>query len=520
VHRAAIGLVLAASAFAAERWTEYRSGPFHVFSDGGDKAARERLAEMEQIRFVLGGMLKGVSGRDANQLDSVWPIDLVLFANAREYGPNALSAPFVDGGSAILSAGNAENPQPLDWRRELVRRLIEDNAGRMPQSVETALCDLFSTAQVSATRITLGTPPPAGVLAGDRLRAWAKIQYLATNSDYAGRLRVFLNNLQQGGDEGVASRNAFDISIDDLEKRVDAYARAGKFETASLSGLAINPNRDFVERPVADMAPLLAELKAAGKSFSPDSPRGQVAKNNKPALELAAAANPKWAEPHFRLAALETNPIARIKELKTAATLEPRNASYWQTLAEAQAGAEQYNDAAKSWASAERAAPNDGERLRIHQTRMAVEERRAEFDIEERKRLALEREQDLQRLKDAAAAEVHAAEDAANRQLGGLKPGTALVPWWNEEQGEPVSGTLTKIDCLTGPLRLTIQKAAGGNIVLLIRDPQKISVHGGGEATFACGVQKPTRKIQLVHDAKPDAKLGTAGDVRVVEFPR
>jgi len=249
VHRFVLMAALAASTLHAAGWTEYRSGPFHVFSNASDRVARERLTEMEQIRYVLGGMLKGASGRDTsiNQLDSVWPIDLVLFANAREYGPNALPSPFVEGGSAILSAGSAEMPQPLDWRRDLVRRLIEDNAGRMPQAIETALCDLFSTVQVNATRITLGTPPPAGVLTGDRLRAWAKIQYLATNPDYAGRLRIFLNNLQQGGEESVASRNAFDISIDDLEKRVDAYTRAGKFETASLSGFAINPNRDFVE---------------------------------------------------------------------------------------------------------------------------------------------------------------------------------------------------------------------------------------------------------------------------------
>src|SRR5437016_8451542 len=136
---------------------------------------------MEQIRFVLGGMLKS----STTQLDSVWHIDLVLFNNAREYGPNALPTPFVEGGSAILSAGSADNPQPQDWRRELVRRLIEDNAGRMPQAIETALCELFSTVQVNATRIILGAPP------ADRSRAWAKIQYLATNADYAGRLRIF-----------------------------------------------------------------------------------------------------------------------------------------------------------------------------------------------------------------------------------------------------------------------------------------------------------------------------------------
>ena len=49
----------------------------------------------------------------------------------------------------------------------------------------------------------------------------------------------------------------------------------------------------------------MAEIAAGGKNFPPESPRGLVAKNNRPALELAAKANPRWGEPYFRLAALE-----------------------------------------------------------------------------------------------------------------------------------------------------------------------------------------------------------------------
>ena len=36
---------------------------------------------------------------------------------------------------------------------------------------------------------------------------------------------------------------------------------------------------------------------------------------------------------------------------------------------------------------------------------------------------------------------------------------------------------------------------------------------------FGCGVAKPVRKIRLTYEKKPDAKLGTLGDVLVVEFP-
>ena len=48
--------LLALPAFAAD-WVEYRAGPFHVFSDAGDRAARERLTQLEQLRFVLGTLL-------------------------------------------------------------------------------------------------------------------------------------------------------------------------------------------------------------------------------------------------------------------------------------------------------------------------------------------------------------------------------------------------------------------------------------------------------------------------------
>ncbi|PYT18454.1 MAG: hypothetical protein DMG59_04455 [Acidobacteria bacterium] len=512
------------SAFAAEHWTEYRSGPFHVISDSGDRPSRERLAELEQLRYVLGTML-GKEGFGQNGLDTIWPIDVVLFANTRAYGPHALPKPLLEGGSAMLSAWTADVPLPRDFLGALTRLLIDDNAGRMPDPIEAALCDLFSTIKVNATKVTLGAPLPKDELPPDRMRAWAKIQMLATNPDYSGKVRVYLNNLQQGGDEAVATRNAFDITVAELDRRADAYLRAAKFEAVPVSGRPLNPNRDFVEKPAdaAAISALMSELAAGGKGFPADSPRGLVSKGTRPALELAAKANPRWAEPHFRIAALETNPVAKIKELKTAATLEPRNPSYWQALAEAQMSANSYADAEKSWAAAERAAPTDADRTRIRQARTDMEDRRAAFEAAEKKRRAEEQARELQRVKDSAAAEVHAAEDAANRRLGPVpKSGKAAVPWWDDPQGEKISGTLTRVDCLNGPLRLTIQMDGvrkNGMVRLLVRDPKQIAVHGSPEAVFGCGVQRPPRKIKVVHNAKADAKMGTVGDVAVVEFP-
>jgi hypothetical protein len=508
---------LAAPAFAAD-WIEYRSGPFHVFSDAGDRPARERLTELEQLRFVLGNFL------GKQELATLWPIDLVLFPNQKLYGPHALPQPAVNGGSATLAPWTADTPLPRDLLRSVTSILLSDNAGRMPRETETALLDLLSTIDVNATHVKIGAPLPAGELTGARLRAWAKLQMLATQPAYSGKLRTYLNNLQNAGEEEQATRNAFDTTPAKLDAQADAYLRAGQFASAPVTGKALNPNRDFIEKNVdkSTVEGLLSELSAAGKSFPPDSPRGLLAKNTIADLGLAIAAQPKWAEPYFKMAALEPDPARRIGLLKNAATLDPRNGMYWQTLATAQAAASLYADADKSWGSAERAASTPEERARIHQAKLDLEDTRAAYESAEKKRAQEEEARDLQRVKDAAAAEVRQFERSANERMaannGNIR---GAVKWYGDPDGDKASGTLTRVECLKGPLRLTIQTATGIPVRLLIRDPNQITVHGteSSEARFACGVQKPARKIEVTHNAKADAKLGTVGDIVVVTFP-
>ncbi len=510
LRKALIFALLASAAFAAD-WTEYRTGPFRVISNAGDRQARERLTEMEQARHVLAGML------GKTELQTVWPIVLVLFPNQKEYGPRALPQAFVPGGSSDLSAWAADTPQPLDWRREVVRRLIADNAGPLPEATVTALCDLFSTIEVNATRVKLGAPLPAGALPPDRMRAWAKIQLLATTPEFAGRFRIYLSNLQQSSDEAVAAKNGYDLTLEELNRRAEAYIRAGIFEASAVSGEALNPNRDFIEKrlPQSEVDSWMAELKGAGKTFPPDSPRGLLAQGTAAAFEQAAKANPRWAEPHVKLAALETSPLVKVSRLKMATQLAPNNSAYWQALAEAQDAAKQPADAAKSWIAAERTAPSDAERSRIHQIRLDAEQRRIDFELAEKKREADERAADLQRAKDSAAAEVHAAEAKAAREQGGLKSGATPVPFSEIYGGANVTGTLVQVDCLNGVRRLTIQKSGQ-------KTAEGVKLLAGAEglnaSDFACGPQKPPRPISVTYEAKPNTQLGTAGTVKTYEL--
>ncbi|MGH9559058.1 MAG: hypothetical protein ACRD30_07445 [Bryobacteraceae bacterium] len=526
MRRTVFVLLFTALSASAANWTEYRIGPFRVASDAGDKSARDRLNEMEQLRYELGTLLGkdtlAVGGPSAtrSQLQTVWPIDVILFSNQKEYAPHALGKPFIEGGSSMLSAWTGDTPLLRDFLRELARMLIDENSGVMPESIETGLCDLLSTLKAAGPRLQLGALPTE--LPSDRLRGWAKIQMLATQPDYSGKFRVYLNNLQGIGDEALAAQNAYGMTVAKLNQAADAYAHAGNFHATTVSGEALDPSRDFIEKPLDQKSvdDLLAELAAGGKHFPPESPRGLLAKGTRPALELAAVANPRWAEPHFLLAPLESNEDDRIKQLKMAATFDPHNVEYWEALAKAQTLANQYADAEKSWASALKAAPNETERASIRQVRIDLAEKRAEYEAAEKKRIAEEQARELQRLKDQSAAEIHAAEVAINRKLGPLNPADKPVQWWGDPPGEKVSGTLARIDCLAGgAMRLTIRIDGGGTIRLLVRDPNRLEVKGTGEARFNCGGQRTGRKIRAIYSVKTDAKLNTVGEIAMVEFP-
>jgi hypothetical protein len=220
------------------------------------------------------------------------------------------------------------------------------------------------------------------------------------------------------------------------------------------------------------------------------------------------------------MAAIETDSTEKMKELKAAAALNPRDAVYWQALAEAQAGADDFVGASKSWSQAEHAAADEPQRAKIHIARMALDAARADFTEAERRRRLEEEARDLERVKAAAAAEIHAAEAATNARLNAGKGAYQKpIEWWDDPKGEKVEGKLTRVDCLNGSLRLTVTRDGGGLAKVAVRDLKKLTVNGATEAQFGCGVARPARKIRLVYDAKPDAKLGTLGDVLVVEFP-
>jgi hypothetical protein len=560
-YRLSILLLLPLLLGAEDHWIAMKSGPFEVLSNAGERSAREKLMYLEQFREAL----RVITGKQEMRL--VWPVQVMIFKSASQI-PSG-SAQF----ALARDARMASVPESTGFSRESLKHLAQillyENTNRLPQPVEDGLIELVSTLQADGPHITLGAPVPEA----ERSQGWALMHLVTVNPDYAGRSRVMISNLEQSGDFEAACHNAFEKSAAQINQQADAYLKAGSFGTASISGRALSLTRDLKpvqlepdEAPVALADLLLASGHVAEASAAYNALHGPAgaeglalvelrehkdnqaqsafqnaidsgSKSARAWLELgrlksasdqlkkASELNPRWAEPYFQLA--ELSPAIdkesfeqRAVLLKKAASLDARNVDYWQALARTDIAANNFADAQKAWAGAERAAANDEERERIHQVRLQVEQKRFEYEAAERKRIADEREQDIQRVRNQSEAAIHAAEDAARKKLNpdGAAPPKAEAWYEAPGAGASVEGAFQRLDCLDQRARLVIQTADGKTVQLLMSDPSQIALGGGGEQTFVCGPQKRARQVTVHYTAKPDSKLHTAGEVTAIEF--
>ena len=461
-------LLITALLFApSDRWLLYKAGPLEVYSNGDEKVAKETLNLLEQYRYTYGTML----GKP--ELDAVFPIRVTV------------------------NKGMKSPPITREFLLSLGRTFIEDNAGRMPQGIEQGLVVLFSTLQVQGVHVTLGALPPKD----QQNRDWARVHMLTTDDRFSGKLRVLLGNLQKGVAAEPAYSNAFAMKPAEVEKALDAYIAAGKFGTARLNAKPISVQNDIHGKP------------------SPGPPPSNDAKEyfDQGDFIKASIANPTWAEPVFQMARKEPAMLMKIDLLKKAASLAPRNAAYWRELAETQESHKLFPDAAKSWAAADRAAINDEERTKFHNARLNLDQQRLDFAEAEKKRIAMEKQAELDRLRDQAMVNIHAAEKKASRPLD---PGQKVEQWWDGTQPTAnVKGKLERVDCLAAGARIAVRTDDKKLMQLIIRNPDKIVIEGGGDKTLGCGAQKPPRNISVGYFPKPDAKTATSGEAALIEFP-
>jgi hypothetical protein len=538
---------------AEDHWVRFTSGPFEAWTNAGPRAAREDLVRLEEFRHALGQII------GEQDLQTREPVRVLVFKNAKGWTTGAPLVQARDRTAIVLDEKTVPGPAIFT---ELIRLFLDTNTSRMPAAFEHGLIEYLSTIEVSGIRITAGTPPPQPDL------DWARIHLLVGDPEYHGKLRVLLFNLRKGIDQDPAYRNAFNKSAAEVEAQARQHLAAGNFQTTMLDSRPLS-ERDFTERQVSDAdarlarADLLAGSQSAAeyemllrdhakvaeaeeglgilalrdkrdeeakRHFAASMEAGSTSArcyieyakletdNEKAtqALLRAAGINSKLDEPFALLATRDTDPAKRLAHWKAAAERDPRNAAYWQSLAEGYVAEHNYAEAAKAWDQGAQAATDPAQRERMRQARLAIEEQRLDYEAAERRREADEKAREIEKLKAEARAEVHAIEEKYRGDAPGA--GQKVVPWWDgPKPAGKVNGLLKQVDCLGSQVRLVIEGDDHKTIRLLVPDPGKIAIAGGGDQTLGCGVQKP-RHVTVEYFPKANTRLATAGEAATIEF--
>jgi hypothetical protein len=537
---------------AKDRWAELNIGPFLVAADGDSGQAREVLTQLEQMRWMLGGLL------DIREIGTLWPVRVLITSAAK---PTAGVVQARDGYVIVLAPGTRP---PM---AALAKLFLQENTPRLPAEVERGFPKLFSTFEAKGPRITWGGPP-----AGPDLD-WARMQLFATQPDYAGRFHVFMTNAKNGSNLSIAARNAFGKSLADLDREARELLTAGAAHAVTIGGRPLDPKRDFGEHTLdatvaavyladahatddpttaraayqvaienggatvalgqeglallkrldqKDDHSLLEDAIAAGSKSAPVymlAAEGQSTEVAVGLLKKAQVFNPRWGEPVFREAELMKSNQERERLYQQAAKLNQRSAEYWQALAEVQVASQHLVAAQGSWLRAEAACDTDAQREKIQARRLALEDVRLDAAERERRIKQAAVEADLARVQNDQMQRIHEAEQKANADLAKSSgaPAANPVPWWDDPAQRALKGDLVRVDCVGSQTKFRVRIADGSTKILIIRDQKQVSIEGT-ESAFTCGPQEPPRKVSINYSAHTDKRVGSEGDIIAVHF--
>lgn len=536
---------------AKDEWSELNIGPFRVDFNRDESKARETLADLEQLRWILGGML------ETKDLEATWPFRILITSDTAGSAPG-----FTFGHGEYIAAIRPGDPAPM---ADIAKIFIEENTPRLPAAIDSNLPLLFERLSAKGSRVAWAAPPPRPTL------DWARVRLLATKPAYADRFRVFLNNLRGGAPLPVAETNAFGVESKQLEAEISAYFAAANFQPVTVSGRPLDPRKDFGEHTLDDdlAALYLADTKlktnrdTADRAYKAAAEAGnralaeegfallvaaqeddpgeylenaikagsnsawiyEQAAERQPELEAkksltkATELNPKWWLPYAKLAALSKRPAEKESLLVEATKRNARSSDLWQSLAEVQSAEGKGMAAQNSWIRAEDAAATPEERALVERKRKSLENERLDA-MDKAKRDAREAAlADDQRAYDAQMARIREAEEKANRQNraeSDPEANDAVLPWFNHGE-HPLEAVLVRVDCLNGAARLFLRDTAGKTLNLLVEDPKHVPIDGAS-TTLGCGIQQPTRRVTIVFKARRDKQLGTSGDVTAIHF--
>ena len=405
-------------------------------------------------------------------------------------------------------------------------------------------------------------------------QSWLLTHMLYLSDEFRPQWMAFVRALLENGSTEHAFRVAYGRSVEEMEKALRSYSRASGMNAAFFEGRLEKPSEAPVITPAtpvesglvqAELLGLLQRYEASERIYSelaekfPDDPhvaesRGLTAWQNRRldeakkhyarALELKSS-NAKMCVDYAKLIYSDdpdTAAVALARAVEVDATQREAHEMLGAILFNKRdfAGAARHLLALKeikpdrafqtfsmlAWAQYETGS-KDGAKLNAERARKyargPAETSRAEELLRFLSDTPREQPAPIAAAPAAPAAATSAdapapaprlkrREEAAQTPPGELR----LHP---EEQRQSFTGMLHQLDCLGASARIHVS-AGQRRLTFLIRNPGQVSVRSGagtGTMDFACGPQKP-RRVTVEYVPQQDAKLGTAGLVRTLDF--
>lgn len=318
----ALATALPARALPSEkaRWIELRTPRFVLWSDAGEKNAREVAARLERLRSVLGQL------NPALKLTSPNPTYVFVFRDGASFKPyrRIYNGKPVEVGGYFLTRpeanwvavnGDPRGDEAAILAHEYLHYILSNNYPSLPLWFNEGMAEVYSTFQASDREARIGTPIPEHVywlrrhgliplpdlFAMDQRSAdynegtrrgvfyaesWALVHYLLVgNPESREKAARYLQEMAREQPAPDAFRGAFGLDEAALDREIRAYVRKRLF---AVRAVPVQPDEELrVTKRDLPRAEALARLGLLLVSLDP-SLRPAAAEHFHAALALDA----------------------------------------------------------------------------------------------------------------------------------------------------------------------------------------------------------------------------------------
>jgi Tfp pilus assembly protein PilF len=261
-------------------WIELRTPSFVLFSDAGEKNAREVASHLERLRSVLGQLNPDL------KLTSPNPTYVFVFRTTAAFKPyrRVYNGRPVDVGGYFITRpeanwvavnGDPRSDEAAIINHELLHYILRNNYPSLPLWFNEGMAEVYSSFIAGSHEARIGVPipehvywlrrhgliPPAQLFAMDQsspdynegarrgvfyAESWALVHYLLVgNPEHRQKAPFYLREMARDKPALDAFHTAFGLDEATLEKEIRAYVRKRLFEVQIVP---VPPNDELAEK--------------------------------------------------------------------------------------------------------------------------------------------------------------------------------------------------------------------------------------------------------------------------------